>query len=121
MGPVRAAKMTRSGSSATSRRPALARAALNDEPLRRSYSEHNQPPAAASDIRSELFRTELVPPEKGRGVASAKRQILGAPSLSGDRERVSDRRGRQLRFKGLDLARQLDRGEQLGALGDNAS
>ena len=107
--------MTRSGSSATSRRPALARAALNDEPLRRSYSEHNQPPAAASDIR-----TELVPPEKGRGVASAKRQVLGAPSLSGDRERV-DRRGRQLRFEGLDLACRLDGGEQLGALGDNAS
>ena len=96
--------------------------------FRRSYSEHNQPPAASSDIRSELFRTELVPPEKGRGVASAKRQVLGAPSLSGDRERLSDRRGGwtpynggQLRFKGLDLACQLDRGEQLGALGDNAS
>ena len=89
--------------------------------FRRSYSEHNQPPAAASDIRSE-------PPGEGRGVASAKRQVSGAPSLSGDRERVSDRRGGwtpynggELRFKGLDLACQLDRGEQLGALGDNAS
>ena len=77
-------------------------------------------------VEGDRIRRVFEAKAQERGVAPEE-QLKAVRSRSGDRERAADRRRRarsahdrgELRLQGFDLARQLDRWEQLGALGDN--